>query len=559
MDSERLARRHLPLRDLGRLAHILRVAAEMGWRHYLERMHLQAHLPGEKAAATAATSEAERLRRTLEALGPAFVKFGQMLSVRQDLFPDEVIQELQKLQDAVPPFPAATTHQLIQETLGQPASQLFARFDDAPLAAASMAQVHGAVLDDGTAVVVKVQRPDIEQVIRTDLEILFFIARLAQRHLPEIRRYEPVTLVEDFADTITRELDFRREGHNAERFRELFAQEPAIYIPQVFWHLSSQRVLTMERSPGCKIGPDCPPAPESRQRLADTLVRLYLVQIFEQGFFHGDPHPGNLFVLADGRLCFHDFGIVGRLSAGDQAQLGQLLLSLVARDPAWMADTYLAMGGGAPGVDRAAFTRDLSESLEQYYAVAAREASFAEILNQFIRLGRRHRIRVLPQYLLAFKAFVTVESVARSLDPRFNMLAAFQAYVPQLLGRQWLPGMPQANDLLGGYRFLSTLRGTLSGGPDAFLRGLRQWEQGDLALRLRHEQLDEVQQHIDRAGNRLSLSLIIAALLIGSSLVMAFHSGPHYRGIPLLGLVGYLLASALGLWWAVAILRSGKF
>ncbi len=546
------------IRDLERLRHILRVGFKLGWAHYIDRLHLQEYLPhGHGEAVSQALSDAQRLRLGLEELGPTFVKFGQMLSIRQDLFPETVIQELQKLQDHVPTFPAEQARHLIEAELGRPVPQLYATFDDTPLAAASIAQVHTATLPDGTAVVIKIQRPDIEPVIQTDLEILFLLARLFYQHIPESRRFDPVGLVEEFADTLTREMDFRREGHNADQFSDIFSNESSVYVPRVFWELSSRRILTMEHSPGCHLGTDCPSDPADRQRLAEKLVQFYLKQVYEYGFFHGDPHPGNIFLLPDGRMCFHDFGIVGHLSPRDRDDLRELFLAVIARDPEWVADVYLTMGGAAPDVDRGTFVRDMSEALEHYYAAAAQSPSFAAIFNQFMRLGRHHQVHMLRQFLLAFRAFVIVESVAISLDVRFNMLSALQAYAPGLLVRQLLPDMTEA--FPGAYRGLFTLRRALTGLPVALTHALQQMVKGELTITVANTDMGDISNHLDRASNRLSLSLIIAAVVIGSSLVMAFHTGPHYEGIPVLGLIGYSVASVLGLWWVVAILRSGRF
>ena len=560
MDSPKLAPGHLPVRDLRRLARILHVMVEKGWGHYVERLRLKGYLPkGAVEQISPILNDAQRFRLMLEELGTTFIKFGQMLSVRRDLLPDEVLRELQKLQDTVPQFPAEQARRIIEEDLRQPVAQLFASFDDEPLAAASIAQVHTATLPDGAAVIVKVQRPDIEQAIQADLEILFFIARLLHKHVAESQRYDLVGLVEEFSETILLEMDFRREGHNVERFRDNFKDASSVIVPEVFWDLSNKRVLTMARSIGRKISAEYPSEPVARQRLAELLVHVYLVQFFEHGFFHGDPHPGNLFIMEDGRLCFHDFGIVGHLTKRDRSNLAQLFLALVARDAEWMADIYLDMGGGASDVDRAAFARDLGISLDEYYAVAAQEASFSEALYQFIRLMGRHHIQVLRELLLVTKALMTMESVVRALDPRFDMIAALQAYAPRMIGKQLLPDLNRTEILGKSYRTLSAVRMAVSGFPRTLARTVQQLQRGDLALKLRHEQLEGLEQHLDRASNRLSLSMIIASIVVGSSIVMSTDVGPHYGDVPLLGLFGYLVASFLGLWWVVAMLRSGKF
>lgn len=547
---------HFHLRETPRLLHIARVALRHGLGRYVERLHV-ARAEAEGVTPSAAVSDARRFRLMLEELGPTFIKFGQMLSVRQDLFADDVIAELSALQDRVPPFPGAEASGIIERELGQPLSALYASFDETPFAAASIAQVHAARLPDGSAVIVKVQRPGIDETVRADIEVLYLVARLVARYIPEWRRFDPPGLVGEFAETILRELDFNDEGRSADRFRAEFERESTIYVPRVHWELSGRRVLTMEHSAGKRLSAEYPRDVDARVRLAQTLARLLLAQIFDHGYFHGDMHPGNLFLLPDGRLCFHDFGIVGRLSPLDQEHLRQLFLALILRDAEWMTDLYFDMGVAAQGVDRQVFARDLDNALDQYYAAAGSISSFAEILRLFIVLGSRHDIRMPRELLLVAKVFMQVESLCRVLDARFSMLAALQAYVPRLVGRQLLPGSATAG-FAHGYRAVNALRSLVGGLPRIVTRALDSLERGELGVRVHHEHLNEMQEHIDRASNRLSFSLIIGAIVIGSSIVMAVHTGPHYAGIPLLGLAGYVIAAILGLWWAVAILRSGR-
>lgn len=549
----------LPVRDAGRLARIVWVLAEHGFGHYVDRLRLKIRTSAPAGVQpSTGISAARRLRAALEELGPTFVKFGQALSVRQDLFAAEVIQELQALQDRVPPFPADEARRIIEAELGRPVAELFAQFDDTPLAAASIAQVHRASLPDGTGVIVKVQRPGIEAMIHSDIELLHFLARQIERHMPASRKYEPVALVDEFADIITHELDFLREGRSAERFRENFSSTPSVYVPEVYWEYSSRRVLTLAHSHGRRLAPDIPVPMEERRKLADTLTHLCLVQVFEHGFFHADPHPGNVFLLPDGRLCFHDFGIVGELSEREREHLRELFLAVVARDPAWLADVYLEMGGAPADVDREAFARDLGAALERYYTSAMRGTSFGAIVGEFVRLAGRHRIRLLRETLLVARLFMILDSVVHALDPEFDMIAAFRRYAPGMAMRGLWPRVDMEADLPHAYRALAGLRRALSDLPAALGGILRRLRGGELTLHLRHEPLTSLEQHIDRASNRLSFSLIIAAVVIGSSLVMAFHAGPHYEGIPLLGLIGYLIAAVLGLAWAIAILRSGR-
>ena len=549
----------VPLRQLPRLGHILRVLIAQGFGHYVDQVKLRS--PAVEGARPLAVSapQATRLRLALEELGPTFVKFGQVLSVRHDLFPPDVIAELAKLQDRVPPFPGDQARALIERELGRPIAELYAEFDATPFAAASIAQVHHARLADGTNVIVKVQRPDIEATLRADIEILYFLARLLERFVPESRHYDPNALVAEFAEHVVRELDFNLEARAAERFLQNLADEPSVYVPRIAWEHTSRRVLTMEHSPGQRLGPDVPPDPAERKRVAELLARLTLVQLFEHGFFHGDLHPGNVFLLPDGRLCFHDFGIVGRLHPRDQERLRELVLALVLRDAEWMAEVYVAMGVAGANVDMPAFARDLDEAIEQYYGIAGREYSFAEILRQFIHLARRYEVRTPREFLLVAKVFMQLESLGRSLDPAFNMLAVLQAYVPRLIARQFTPALGLTQGLARGYRAVGALRAGLRDLPAGFAGALKTLARGEARLTLRHERLDTLAAHVERASNRLAFALIIAAVLIGAAIVTTFHAGPHYAGIPLVGIIGFVIAAVLGLWWAVATLRGGRF
>lgn len=543
---------------LSRTTTILRVAAATGWSHLAEKIGLSRLIAQDRDnSAGKDQPEAVRLRLALEELGPTFVKLGQLLSVQRDLLAPEIITELEKLQDKASPFSLAEVRQIVEAELGQPVDRLFDQFAETPLAAASMAQVHHAVLHDGTNVVVKVQRPSIEEVIRADLDVMFYLARLLERHVTGSRLYNPLGVVQELEQSILRELDFLREADSAERFLDQFRQDQAVFVPRIFWELSNKRVLTMEHSPGQRISSIEPGDYSERLRAADTLMRLLLEQIFEHGFFHGDPHPGNIFILDNGRLCYHDFGIIGRLSPRDQENLRQLFLAVISRDAEWLGEIYLEMGGAVGPVDRPAFVRDLEQALEHYYATYGQGNSFGEMLGQFIRLGGKHQVRLLKQILLVAKAFMLTESTIRTLNPIFDTIAAFQTYSSRLLKQQLMPDLSQRG-LAQSYRSVSALKSAFGELPVALAKGMKQLHQGELTLRVRHDGLETFQQHLDRASNRVSFSLLIAAIVVASSIVMSFHTGPHLEGIPLVGLIGYALAAVLGLGWGIATLRSGK-
>ncbi len=322
--------RRLPVAAYPRLMRVASALTAAGWGHCGSRIRWPRG--AEPALGGGATLDASRLRETLEMLGPTFVKFGQLLSMRRDIFSEIYIEELTKLLDQVPADNQTEPRTVLQRELGKPVGELYTEFDDMPLAAASMAQVYTATLPDGVEAVVKVQRAGIEETIHTDLAIMFFLARQLEHRVAQSRRFSPLALVGEFAETILVELDFRREGRNADRFRENFKDDPSVSVPRIFWDLTTARILTMERSQGHRAHAyDAHDADAGRQ-FAGNLIRTFLQQVFEHGFFHGDPHPGNVFLLDDGRLCFDDFGIVGTLVGDDQENLAQLILGVAVRD-----------------------------------------------------------------------------------------------------------------------------------------------------------------------------------------------------------------------------------
>jgi ubiquinone biosynthesis protein len=549
---------HLSRAAYPRLARILTAFAKAGWARYTARFDTPDEARGDTAAVDAATMNAVLLRQTLESLGSTFVKFGQLLSVRRDLLPDAYIEELVKLQDQVPPETTRGGRALVETELGRPTDELFGRFDAEPFAAASIAQVYGAELPDGTSVVVKVQRDAIRDSIDADLSIMHFLARQLERHVAESRKFSPLELVEEFTTTLLAELDFRREGRNADRFRANFRDDPSVVVPAIFWDWTTARVLTMERSTGHRASPTPGDAAAGGSALAADLLRLFLVQIFEHGFFHGNPHPGNVFMLPDGRLCFHDFGIVGELAPEEQDNLAQLLMGVITSDAPWVAEAYFAMGVAGPEVDRRAFGRDLEDALAAFHAAAGHGHAFSEILDQFIRLGQRHRIRLPRAFLLVAKTFMEVESHALLLDPDFDVVASLQHYAPRLMRRLLLPDFRRASGLRAHYRRAHALRTALDALPEIAEGIVAALRDGRVRIELQNDQLRGIEERVERTGNRLSFSLIIASVVVASAIVVSFHAGPHYEGISLLGLFGFVVAGLLGLRWALAVLRSGK-
>lgn len=521
--------------EVARLAAILRVVAEgrFALRH-----------------------DAGRLREALEELGPTFVKFGQMLSQRDDLFPAPLVAELRGLQDRAGAFPAEVARRIVEDETGRTIAELYSSFDDEPLAAASMAQVHRAVLRDGTRVVVKVQRPGLEQTVEADIAVLRRVAKLLSG-LPALRAFNLAELVEEFARTLRTELDFEQEGRNAERFAALNRGEPLVMVPGIFWEASTRRVLTLAESTGQRID-RAAIQPHRRAELARALMGLFLTHVFEHGAFHADPHPGNVFLMPDGRLCFHDFGALGELSPRVQESLRQLFLGVMARDAAWVASAYLGMGGATAQLDRAAFTADLASALDGYYrASGLGRQTFGAILQEFVGLGRRHHIRLLRETTMLMRAFAEIESLVRGLDPEFSSLGAFQAYSGRLLKHAFLPDLGTAS-VAQAYKLASAVRDVAGEAPLTVRRLMGRLERGEPLFDIRHQSGGSLEKHLLHASNRLAFALIVASIVIGSSLLLAAHAGPHWEELPLLGIAGFAVAGVLGIAWAAIALKSGK-
>ncbi len=377
---------------------------------------------------------AEHVRMALEDLGPTFVKLGQLLSARADVLPPAYQAELARLQDAAPPEPPGTVEAVIEGELGRPVHAVFARFDTEPLAAASIGQAHAALLPDGTEVVVKVRRPAAVAQVEVDLAVLQGAAALAARRLRAVRRLDVVGLVAELARTLRAELDYGVEAANAARFAADLAADPAVHVPAVRREASSRRVITLERIVGVKVsdlaGLDA--AGVDRRALAGRIVDVVLAMVFEHGFFHADPHPGNLFVEPDGRLGLVDFGMVGALDAPTRTRLGRVFVATAAGDAPSLADELLGLGTATGPVDRAALTRDLASLLAKVTGVPLGELRLGPLLQAELAIVRRHRLRLPPELALLVKTAAMTEGLAALLDPDFVLVAAFAPYAARL-------------------------------------------------------------------------------------------------------------------------------
>lgn len=496
-----------------------------------------------------------RLRMALEELGPTFVKLGQVLSMRSFLIPPELAQELSKLQDEVAPVPFSQVQQLLERELGDRMS-LFRSFEETPIASASLSQVYRAVTVRDEDVVVKVQRPGIEEIIEADMDILMDLAQLIERHMPELKPYEPVEVVKELAKTTRRELDFKGEARNIELFTRNFADHPEVYVPKVFWETTTSRVLTTERIRGIKVSEvqQLEEAGLDRRAIAIAGGRAILKQIFEDGFFHADPHPGNLFVLPGNVIAPVDFGMMGRLDDVLVEELADLLSAVVERNVDRAIRTLLRAGVLDEEVDIRSFRVDLADFMDRYYGLSLKHIDMKQALEEGMDVMRRYRVRIQPNLTLLGRALGTYEEVGRILYPEFDLLPLAKPYIRKLMLRRMRPGrvMREVIDVLDQMRrLLRTL-------PEEMERIVKSMTRGKFGVELKHVGLEQLIGEIDRASNRLSFSLVIAALIVGSSLVLRLEHGPFVFGYPIFGILGFVFAGVLGIGLVLSILRSGK-
>ena len=417
-----------------------------------------------------------QVRAALEELGVVFLKLGQVLSTRRDLLPRGYVDELAKLQDQLPAEEPGAIRQVIEAELGKPPAAPFQDFDEMPIAAATIAQVHAARLPDGREVVVKIQRPGLEARITEDLAVLAYLAAVLDVLVPAFRRFDAPAIVREFHSVLLRELDFQREANNVTRFRMVLADVPGLWIPDVILDRTTPRVITFERSHGVRAQAYVERHPDQGPVLARRLAALFLRQVFEEGLFHADPHPGNFFVLRDGTLCLHDFGMIGEIEPAMRDSLVDLLASTVRGDPRGAAEAYFDLGLVGPDVDRQAVEQEIAALQREIRERALADVSVGDALESLLRLGTKHRIRNPGSLLLLSRAFVTLEAVIRDLDPALSVMDAFREALPGIVQRRFSPSR-LATDAGDVARNLDRL---LREAPSDIRRALRRFADGDL-------------------------------------------------------------------------------
>lgn len=563
-------------RDLGRLHDIAVILVRYGFGDVVRRLGMANAL--ERAGRAVLWKHAEeyahmeppvRVRRALEELGPTFMKLGQVLSSRVDLFSPEWISELSKLQDSAPPAPYDKVLEQLVEDLGAPPEEIFAAFDPEPIAAASIAQVHRARLADGTTVVVKIRKPGVTRVIEADLRLLMHLAEFAESENTEWRNFHPVEVVRQFSLSLHRELNFASECRNSEVIAENFHDYtdrdvpatdgvpalPIIVIPRVYWDWTGERVCVqqyIDGIPGRELEA-VDRAGFDRTVLSRRGAHAVLKMIVEDGFFHADPHPGNVFYLPGNRIAFIDFGMVGRLTEQRRTQLIHLLLGLVRHEPRRVADVLFDWAGDG-ALDEAGLILEIQSFVDEYHGMTLKQLSIGGMLNDVAAILRSHRITLPSDLTLLIKAFITLEGMGRELDPEFDMAGEAMPMLRKALRARYAP----RSVLRRGWRSAAELMGVMVDFPHDLSRLIRAARRGRLEIHIDITNLKHVGNQLDGAANRLTVGIVVSALIVGSSIVMTVKGGPLLLGLPLFGFVGYLGAAMGGIWLLLSIWRSAR-
>lgn len=549
-------------RDLGRLSHLASILIRHGFGDVARRSGIARLL--ERAGKTVrwhkdptapAMSTPERVRHALEEMGPTFVKLGQILSTRVDLFAPEWISEFEKLQDQASAVPFDQIRDQLAADLGADPDSVFAGLDPVPLAAGSIAQVHRAQLAGGMPVIVKVRRPGIDAVIDADLRLLRHVAELAEREWPALERFQPRALVRQFAASLRRELDLRSECRNADRIATNLARNENVVVPKVYWQWATQR-LNVQAYVGGIPGRELSAVDAAgldRRLLARRGANAVLQMVLEDGFFHADPHPGNVFYLPGNRLAFIDFGMVGRLSSERRDQLADLLYSLAQREVERAAERLVEWAGNTQ-VDMQSLCLDIDSFIDGFHGVPLQQIDVGRLLGDLTALMRDHQLALPPDLALLFKAAISLEGLGRMLDPDFDMVSEALPFLQRIASERRSPRALAKT----GMKSLRAAMDLALALPGDLRRLFKAMARGGVAVRVDVSHLDRAFERIDRSVSRLTIGIVTAALIIGSSIVMTVDTESTWLGLPFFGLLGFLGAVVCGIWLLVSIVQSGR-
>jgi ubiquinone biosynthesis protein len=541
------------VKGAGRLRQIVSVLSKHGFGDVIQRLNLDSYLPG-KLTRWAEVDETrgigERMRLAFQELGPTFVKLGQVLSMRPDLIPDHVIEELVKLQDQVAPMPFETVQEILNRELGFQVQASFQEIRSEPLGSASIGQVHEAVLRSGERVVIKVLRPGIRKVIETDVALLTFMAEMFEKYFPELRVLNPKVFVEEFFKSLQYELDFKIEANNIDKIKKNSEDFPDLVFPKVYRELSTHEILVLERFDGIRLNDKeaVMRAAVDRTKIATLGARAFLYSVMKHGLFHGDLHGGNLFILPGDRLGVIDFGIVGRLSQKSRDQLVTMVWALIQEDYETLCYTYAELGSVDTSVDFDSFQREVRNVLSPYLGLNLNDVNSGRVLIEATKIAAKYQIRVPGDWMLVFRALLTMEGMGRLLDPNFDMIATGEELISDLVKIQLSPSRLRSEAFKVSREVISLIEIL----PRNLRWAIRKFAKNDYALELKSPELAKMAVTLDRGSKRVARSISALAFLLTGAILIQADKGPRWDEFSIVGLV------FLGVGAFFAIRGSGK-
>jgi len=549
-------------RDLGRVQEIASILIRYGFGGFVQKLGI-GHaleragrlLPWHHAEEHKVLDTPQRVRCALEELGPTFIKLGQIMATRVDLFSPVYIAEFEKLQDAAPPVPFVDLRKQLEDDLGDSIDTIFLQLDQQPIAAASLAQVHKATLKDGASVILKIRRPGLRKVIEADLRLLNRLVDIIEADAPEFARFHPREIVRQFTLSLRRELDFAAECRNAERIANNLVDDINIQIPKIYWQWTSERLNVQEYIQGIP-GRDLAALEQAginRKLLAERGTKAVIKMIMEDGFFHADPHPGNVFYLPGSRLAFIDFGMVGRLTEERREQVVTLMYGMVNKAPSRVVE-ILEDWSDVIQTDEQVLAVEIDAFVDQYSALPLKQLSLPEMISDLMAILRQHHLILPPDLALLIKAYVTLDGFGRHLDPDFNTLVFTAPYIQELMVARYRPDAIAKR----GWHNLISIADLLSSFPREMHQLLRASRKGAIQVDINVRRLGDYVDKTDRAISRLTMGIVTAALIVGTSIIMTVKGGPEIMGLPAFGFIGYSAATLAGIWLLHSIWRSGR-